>query len=119
MPKEERAKEQKEEKPTEKPSTREVKEKAARAPAAKETEAAPEEVKEEIKKVPKGKVPKKKKVSKKIYAIYKVEGATATRLRPFCERCGPGYFMADHGNRYACGHCGFTRYKVAEPAQVS
>ncbi|MDH5495567.1 MAG: 30S ribosomal protein S27ae [Candidatus Bathyarchaeota archaeon] len=34
-----------------------------------------------------------------------------TRLRPFCERCGPGYFMADHGNRYTCGHCGFTRYK--------
>ncbi|MCK4222727.1 30S ribosomal protein S27ae, partial [Candidatus Bathyarchaeota archaeon] len=23
----------------------------------------------------------------------------------------PGYFMADHGNRYTCGHCGFTRYK--------
>jgi ribosomal protein S27AE len=21
--------------------------------------------------------------------------------------------MADHGNRFACGHCGFTRYKRA------
>jgi small subunit ribosomal protein S27Ae len=119
LPKEEKTKEKKEEKPTEKALTKEAKEAAPKAPAAKETEAAPEEVKEEAKKAPKGKVPKKKKVSKKIYTVYKIEGTTATRLRPFCERCGPGYFMADHGNRYACGHCGFTRYKVTEPAQVS
>jgi small subunit ribosomal protein S27Ae len=119
LPKEEKAKEKKDEKPTEKALTKDGKEAAVRASAAKETKAAPEEVKEEVKKAPKGKVPKKKKVNKKIYAVYKIEGATVTRLRPFCERCGPGYFMADHGNRYACGHCGFTRYKVTEPAQVS
>ena len=119
MPKEEKIKDEKEEKPIEKASTKGAKEEATKLPAAKETEAAPEEAKEETKKAPKGKVPKKKKTSKKIYAIYKIEGATATRQRPFCERCGPGYFMADHGNRYACGHCGFTRYKVTESAQVS
>ncbi|MGD8505993.1 MAG: hypothetical protein PVF15_04950 [Candidatus Bathyarchaeota archaeon] len=39
------------------------------------------------------------------------------RMLPFCERCGPGYFMADHGNRYTCGHCGFTRYKPAETSK--
>ncbi|MDH7595851.1 MAG: 30S ribosomal protein S27ae [Candidatus Bathyarchaeota archaeon] len=56
-------------------------------------------------------------MGKKIYTLYKIDGETITRVRPFCERCGPGYFMADHGNRFACGHCGFTRYKVAEPAE--
>lgn len=119
MPKEEKTKEKKEEKPTEKVQAKEAKEEATKTPVAKETEAAPEESKEELKKAPKGKVPKKKKVNKKIYTVYNIQGTTATRLRPFCERCGPGYFMADHGNRYACGHCGFTRYKVTEPAQVS
>ncbi len=57
---------------------------------------------------------KKKKPDKKIHMLYKVEGDKATRLRPTCERCGTGYFMADHGNRFTCGHCGFTRYKHAE-----
>lgn len=92
-----------------------AKEEAVKTPA-KEPEAAEEEVKEEAKKPAKGKIQKKKRIDKKIHTIYKIEGETATRLRPFCERCGPGYFMADHGNRFACGHCGFTRYKVTEPA---
>ncbi|MCW4025801.1 MAG: 30S ribosomal protein S27ae [Candidatus Bathyarchaeota archaeon] len=46
-----------------------------------------------------------------IHTMYKVEGSKVTKARPTCERCGPGYFMADHHNRYTCGHCGFTRYK--------
>jgi small subunit ribosomal protein S27Ae len=47
-------------------------------------------------------------------ALYKVEGEKVTRLRPTCERCGSGYFMAKHKDRYTCGHCGFTRYKQPE-----
>ncbi len=43
---------------------------------------------------------------------YKVESGKVKRLLPTCERCGPGYFMADHKDRYSCGHCGFTRYKT-------
>ncbi|MCJ7768495.1 30S ribosomal protein S27ae [Candidatus Bathyarchaeota archaeon] len=46
--------------------------------------------------------------------MYKVDNEKVVRLRPICERCGPGYFMADHGNRYTCGHCGFTKYKPAK-----
>lgn len=49
-----------------------------------------------------------------VFQYYKVQGVDLKRLRPFCERCGPGYFMADHGNRYTCGHCGFTRYKQVQ-----
>ena len=75
-----------------------------------------EEKKEEVKpqKVEKPKHEKKKKKEKGIHALYKVENDKATRLRPTCERCGSGYFMANHHDRYTCGHCGFTRYKQSE-----
>ena len=78
---------------------------AAAAPAATEEAAAP------AKKAEKGKRQKKHKEEKGVKAMYKVEGDKVTRARPTCERCGPGYFMADHHSRYTCGHCGFTRYK--------
>ena len=55
---------------------------------------------------------KEKKKEKGAHSYYKIEGGNLVRLRPFCERCGPGYLMADHGDRYTCGHCGFTRYKT-------
>ena len=54
---------------------------------------------------------KKHREEKGVHAMYKVEGDKVSRARPTCERCGPGYFMADHHDRYTCGHCGFTRYK--------
>ncbi len=60
------------------------------------------------------KVAKPKKKKKGVFFHYKVEEEGLKRLLPFCERCGPGYFMADHGDRYTCGHCGFTRYKQTE-----
>lgn len=64
------------------------------------------------------KAEKKQKTEKKkrkgLFSIYKIEKDKVVRLRPTCERCGPGYFMADHCDRYTCGHCGFTRYKPAE-----
>lgn len=57
---------------------------------------------------------KKGKEKKKfISSYYKIEDGKIKRLLPVCDRCGPGYFMADHGNRYACGHCGFTKYKTS------
>ena len=70
------------------------------------SEAAPA-----AKKAEKGKKQKKHKEEKGVKAMYKVEGDKFSRTRPSCERCGPGYFMADHDTRYTCGHCGFTRYK--------
>jgi small subunit ribosomal protein S27Ae len=78
----------------------------------------PEELEEEevVERKVKAKKPKpeKKKTERKIFRNYKISDEGLTRLRPFCERCGPGYFMADHGNRYACGHCGLTLYKQNE-----
>jgi small subunit ribosomal protein S27Ae len=87
-----------------------------------ETEAAEEESKEPAVEKPREEVktaeakPRKKK-SKGVYVHYKVEEGKLKRMLPFCERCGPGYFMADHGDRYTCGHCGFTRYKPAETSK--
>jgi small subunit ribosomal protein S27Ae len=72
---------------------------------------APEE-KKETEKV--AKTEKRKKRRKGVFSLYKIEKDKIVRLRPTCERCGPGYFMADHGDRYTCGHCGFTRYKPPE-----
>ncbi|XHH08059.1 MAG: 30S ribosomal protein S27ae [Candidatus Bathyarchaeia archaeon] len=66
-------------------------------PEAAKTESKPKE--------------KAKKKAGGVSAMYKVEGDKVSRARPTCERCGPGYFMADHDSRYTCGHCGFTRYK--------
>jgi small subunit ribosomal protein S27Ae len=59
-----------------------------------------------------------RKKEKKAFSLYKIENDKVTRLRPTCERCGIGYFMADHGNRYTCGRCGFTRYKPVENKHV-
>jgi small subunit ribosomal protein S27Ae len=88
---------------------KETKKAAAEAPV----EAPKEEAKPaKVEKAPKPE--KKKKEEKGVFKLYKVESDKVTRLRPTCERCGPGYFMADHGNRYTCGHCGFTTYKPAK-----
>ena len=83
---------------------------------APKEEAPAEAPKEEVKpqKVAKPKPEKKKRKEKGVHALYKVEGEKVTRLRPTCERCGSGYFMANHQDRYTCGHCGFTRYKQVE-----
>jgi small subunit ribosomal protein S27Ae len=96
-----------------------------KAEKAEKVEKAPEELpKSEVKpeKVEKpektAKREKKKKEEKGIFTLYKVEADKVLRLRPTCERCGTGYFMADHGNRYTCGHCGFTKYKPVENGHV-
>jgi len=88
-------------------------EKAEKVEKAKVEEEKVEE-KVEKKKEKKKKVEKKKKKRKGLFSHYKIEGDNLKRLLPFCERCGIGYFMANHGNRFTCGHCGFTRYKPTE-----
>ncbi|MCL4355479.1 MAG: 30S ribosomal protein S27ae [Thaumarchaeota archaeon] len=45
-----------------------------------------------------------------VHKLYKADDGSLTRLRKECPRCGRGYFMAQHGDRHTCGHCGFTTY---------
>lgn len=87
------------------PAAAPKKEEAKPAPASAEAAPAAKPQKAEKKRE------KKHREEKGVHAMYKVEGDKVARARPTCERCGPGYFMADHHNRYTCGHCGFTRYK--------
>jgi small subunit ribosomal protein S27Ae len=100
------------EKPLQKAPAKAPVEKVLEKASAETEEKAKEAKPEKAEKAPKPQ--KKRKQGKKIFTLYKIEDGKAARLRPTCERCGPGYFMADHGNRYSCGHCGFTRYKPTE-----
>lgn len=52
-----------------------------------------------------------KKDSSSKGSLYKIEGDKLVRERKICSRCGPGVFMADHGDRLACGKCGYTEWK--------
>ncbi|HLH86105.1 MAG TPA: 30S ribosomal protein S27ae [Thermoplasmataceae archaeon] len=48
--------------------------------------------------------------------LYKVENNKLIRERRFCPRCGPGVFLAEHADRYACGRCGYTEIKKEQKA---
>jgi small subunit ribosomal protein S27Ae len=52
-----------------------------------------------------------KKVKAAKAKLYKFEGKSLKRLRQTCPRCGAGVFLANHGNRLACGKCGYTEFK--------
>ncbi len=55
-----------------------------------------------------------KKDPSKRWQKYKVEDGKIKRTNPFCPRCGPGVFMAEHKDRYHCGRCGYTIWKKKE-----
>lgn len=77
-----------------------------------EAEEEPEEVEEE--ETPEPTKPKKKRDKGKKYELYEVKDGEVNRLKKACPRCGPGIFMADHGERLSCGKCGYTEFKTTE-----
>ena len=46
--------------------------------------------------------------------LYEVADEKVVRKRKECPRCGPGVFLAEHGNRLSCGNCGYTEFKKSE-----
>lgn len=91
------------------------KERGKEEPKAEEAKVEAEEVEEKpVPKPVKKRAEKKKRIGRKIHTYYKLGDQSLARLRPFCERCGQGFFMADHGDRFTCGHCGFSRYKQSQ-----
>jgi len=54
---------------------------------------------------------------KGVWTYYEIKDGKLIRKLPFCERCGAGVFMADHGDRWQCGKCGLTIYKAAQEAR--
>ncbi|MCS7132289.1 MAG: 30S ribosomal protein S27ae [Nitrososphaeria archaeon] len=46
-----------------------------------------------------------------LWRKYRIEGDKLIKQAVHCPRCGQGYAMADHGDRYYCGHCRYTQFK--------
>lgn len=44
-------------------------------------------------------------------AVNKFYDVSGKRIRPSCPRCGPGVFLGEHKNRFACGKCKYTEFK--------
>ena len=41
---------------------------------------------------------------------YKIDNDKIVRAK-CCPRCGQGYFLADHKDRWYCGHCKYVEIK--------
>ncbi len=77
-----------------------------------EMEEEPVEEKKEKKKPKKStEATTRERTRSKKYELYELEGEDLKRLNKACPRCGPGIFMANHGDRLACGKCGYTEFK--------
>jgi small subunit ribosomal protein S27Ae len=62
-------------------------------------------------------VKKKKKKTRGLSSYYKIEGGALQRKLKTCPRCGPGVFLAEHYDRFACGKCGYAEFRrKSEPA---
>ncbi len=59
----------------------------------------------------KGKKEKKKHSKRLKSTLYEAKDGNVERKRRSCPKCGPGIFMAEHGNRLNCGKCGYTEFK--------
>ena len=54
---------------------------------------------------------KESKGGSKRWTLYQIEGGKLKRKNKFCPKCGPGFFLADHGDRLSCGSCGYMETK--------
>jgi small subunit ribosomal protein S27Ae len=45
--------------------------------------------------------------------LYTTKDNVLSRTHKFCPKCGPGTFLAEHGNRRSCGRCGYSESKSA------
>lgn len=52
----------------------------------------------------------KNKTPSKKYSKYKIDGDKIERA-PFCPKCGPGTFLAQHKDRKTCGKCGYSLFE--------
>jgi len=58
-----------------------------------------------------GKGEKGSKKTQKKWEKYEVTGDTLKRKNKICPKCGPGVFLAEHKDRWACGKCGYMEKK--------
>jgi len=46
-----------------------------------------------------------------IARYYTIKDNKVSRKNTWCPKCGPGIFLAVHGDRMSCGKCGYTEFK--------
>ncbi|AAR39030.1 NEQ176 [Nanoarchaeum equitans Kin4-M] len=51
-----------------------------------------------------------------VWKYYEIKDGKLIRKKKVCPRCGS--FMAEHKDRYHCGKCGYTEWKVERPKIV-
>jgi|GEM_PF-242737 len=49
-----------------------------------------------------------------VWKYYKIEDNKAIRVKKICPRCGEGVYLAEHKDRYSCGKCGYTEWKIEQ-----
>jgi len=49
--------------------------------------------------------------------LYDTSGETLKRTHLTCPKCGPGTFLAEHGDRRSCGRCGYSESKSPPPTK--
>jgi ubiquitin-small subunit ribosomal protein S27Ae len=56
----------------------------------------------------------KKSAAYRVSNCYSVEGNKLVRKNPFSPKQGPGYFMANHKDRFTCGASGYMEKKASK-----
>lgn len=56
-------------------------------------------------------VKQRKKLDNALYKVYEVSGDKAKLKNRSCPKCGTGFLMANHNNRWFCGKCHYTEFK--------
>lgn len=69
------------------------------------------------KKIKKGKKKKNPKKTSEKYKKYKITDGKIERTARFCPRCGPGVFLLEADNRFYCGRCHLTEFKIKEKTE--
>ncbi|MGB9674871.1 MAG: 30S ribosomal protein S27ae [Nanopusillaceae archaeon] len=59
---------------------------------------------------------KKQEKQLRVLKLYKLEGGKVVRLKKQCPRCGR--FMGEHKDRYHCGYCGYTEFKIKQEKKL-
>jgi len=44
-------------------------------------------------------------------SFYKVTGDSIQRIKKYCPRCGDGFILSEHKDRFYCGNCKYMETK--------
>ena len=56
------------------------------------------------------KKPRRKRKPIKTADFFEKKGDSLERKRKSCPKCGQGFFMAKHSNRWTCGKCSYCEF---------